>query len=282
MNFVTRTVATVGIMASMSGAAIAQSEPTAETVLATVNGTQITLGHVVALVERLPDQYQQIDTKELFNGILDQIIQQTLLAEKADTETARFKLVADNERRALLTTTAIDQIVAEGVTEEALQAAFDEQYGETPEEPEFNASHILVETEEEAKELVKALEGGHDFAELAKEKSTGPSGPSGGELGWFGLGAMVPEFEAAVVEMDKDAISAPVKTQFGWHVLKLNDKRIKPPLTLADVREEVADPLRRAAIDTAIEELESSATIVRNTAEIDPEIIRNSKLLDQK
>ena len=127
----------------------------------------------------------------------------------------------ENEARALRSAVAIDAIIGQSFTDDEIAAAYDENYGNIPAEPEFNASHILVETEGEAKALVASLNNGVDFAELAKEKSTGPSGPNGGELGWFGLGMMVAPFESAGLSMEIGDISAPVQTQFGWHVLIL-------------------------------------------------------------
>lgn len=280
MTIIRKSLLTAAFLSSTMSVGFAQSTPNAETVLATVNGAQITLGHVLALASRLPDQYQQVDDATLFNGILDQLIQQSLLSTTADTSIKSVQIAQENEQRAFLATTAIDQLVAAELTEDALKAAYDEQFGNMPAEPEFNASHILVETEEEAKAIIEMIAGGADFAETAKEKSTGPSGPSGGQLGWFGKGAMVPEFEQAVLELEKDGVSEPVKTQFGWHVVKLNDMRDKPAPTLADVRGDLEANLRNTIIKSAIENLEAEGDIVRNAAEIDPAIVRDRTLLD--
>ncbi len=140
----------------------------------------------------------------------------------------------------------------EALTDEVLQAAYDEKFADAEPTKEFNASHILVETEDEAKTLVTELEGGADFAELAKEKSTGPSGPNGGELGWFGAGMMVKEFEDVVMGMEVGAVSAPVQTQFGWHVIRLNETRMKDAPPLADVREELADEVQQQIIEETL------------------------------
>lgn len=138
-----------------------------------------------------------------------------------------------------------------------------------------------METQEEAAALVTDLEGGADFAELAKEKSTGPSGPRGGELGWFGAGAMVPPFEEAVVALDVGAISAPVQTQFGWHVIKLNETRIKDAPTLDQVRGELSENVQASAIESRIEALTETAEIVRPELEgIDPTILNDMSLLE--
>jgi len=146
---------------------------------------------------------------------------------------------------------------------------------------EFNASHILVETEEEAQALIEALDGGADFAELAQEKSTGPSGPNGGQLGWFGPGMMVPEFENAVAGMEPGEVSAPVQTQFGWHVIKLNETRDQDIPELDEVRAELEAMVRNAAVEAEVDRLTGEADISRTEVEVDPALIRQTDLLEE-
>ena len=161
--------------------ASADGHATADTVVATVNGTEITLGHMIVLKQRLPAQYQQLPPNVLFDGIMDQLVQQTLLGANVESLSTAARLSLDNEERALKAAERIQGLSEEAVTDEALQTAYEEAYGSTEPEIEFNASHILVETEDEAKALITELEGGADFAQLAMDKSTGPSGPGGGE-----------------------------------------------------------------------------------------------------
>ena len=116
--------------------------------------------------------------------------------------------------------------------------------------------------------------------ELAKEKSTGPSGPRGGDLGWFGLGQMVPEFEQAIVALEPGTISAPVKTQFGWHVMKLNEKREKPKPALVEVRSQLIEDMKTKAVSNHLEKLDLTADVQRAEVEIDPSVIRNTDLLN--
>lgn len=273
-------IATAALMALPLGAK-AEDHVSADTVVATVNGTEIKLGHMIVLKQRLPAQYQQLAPEVLFDGILDQLVQQTLLGDAIESLSAGSQLTLDNERRALRAAEEIQRIVDTATTDEALQAAYDAAYGDASPEVEFNASHILVETEDEAAALVTELEGGADFAELAKEKSTGPSGPRGGELGWFGLGAMVAPFEEAVATMEVGDISAPVQTQFGWHVIKLNETRMKEAPTLDQVRGQLAEEVRRTAIEARVEELTGGAEVTRMTVdEIDPTLLDNMSLLE--
>ena len=272
-------VATVLALGLPTGT-LADGHVNAETVVATVNGTELTLGHMITLKQRLPQQYQQLPNDVLFEGILDQLVQQTLLGDTVDALSLGTQLTLENEERALRANEAITRVVAEALTEEALQEAYQETYGSAEPETEYNASHILVATEDEAKALVEALNGGADFAELAKEKSTGPSGPRGGELGWFGTGAMVPPFEEAVITLEAGAVSAPVQTQFGWHVIKLNETRLTNAPALEEVRGELTDMVQRSALEAHIEGLEEGADVTRKTKDdIDPALLNDLSLL---
>ncbi|UWQ10934.1 peptidylprolyl isomerase [Aliiroseovarius crassostreae] len=259
---------------------VAKINATGSTVLATVNGDDITLGHLIVARQALPQQYQTLPNEVLLQGLLEQVIQQTVLGQAMGELSRRAELELENQRRAMVAEEKIDAVIATAVTEEALQAAYDEVFANAEPSPEYNASHILVETEEAAKELVTKLEAGTDFAELAKEFSTGPSGPNGGELGWFGPGMMVKPFEEAVVALEPGQISAPVETQFGWHVVKLNDSRVKGAPTLDEVREELAAKIENDAVEQAVQGLLEAATIKRIDLEtVDPETLGNLSLL---
>lgn len=256
--------------------------PGADTVVATVNGTEITLGHMIVLKQRLPQQYQQLPGDVLFDGILDQLVQQTMLGETNAELSLGSQLSLENEERALRASEVIQEIAEGAVSEEALEAAYLARFGEITPEMEFNASHILVETEEAAVALIEQLNEGADFAELARENSTGPSGPNGGQLGWFGKGAMVPEFEEAVVALDVASVSAaPVQTQFGWHVIRLNETRVKEAPTLDQVRGELMEEVRREAIEARIAELMDGAEVTRmSPEEIDPALLNDLSILE--
>jgi len=271
---------TSACVVSFVSASLAQDKPTASTVLATVNGTEITLGHVIAMTARLPEQYQDISDADLYKGVLDQLINQTAISSGVDANSTEMRLMIENETRALLASEALDNI-SDGATSDAdIQAAFDEKYGGLPLKKEYRASHILVGSEDEAKALVVSLTGGADFSELAKEKSTGPSGPNGGDLGWFVTERMVPEFGGAVKNMAAGDVSEPIKTQFGWHVIKLFDSRDKPAVTLEEVRVQITEDLTAAALKIAIAKFEADAEILRNDVTVDPSSIRLMELLD--
>jgi len=273
-------LATAAVTALLSLPATAQDTPTADTVLATVNGTDITLGHVIAMQQMLPPQYQELPDNVLLDGLLEQLVQQEVLASIAEEDiTRRMELGLDNERRAFLAAALLDDIGMADLPEEEVQAEYDAQYGSVGAVMEYNAAHILVETEEEAQALIEELAEGADFAELAEERSTGPSGPNGGDLGWFSAGMMVPSFEEAVFALEVGEVSAPVETQFGWHVIVLNDTRDQEPPGLEQVRAELEDGLRRARVDAALTDLTAAADVERPEIEIDPSVIRDLDLI---
>ncbi|MBN9676170.1 peptidylprolyl isomerase [Salipiger bermudensis] len=253
-----------------------------DTVVATVNGEDITLGHMLMVRTTLPEQYQQLGDDVLWDGILDQLVRQAALAQDENAvETKRVTLSIDNERRALLAGEVVKAIAETSVSDEAVQAAYEADYTDAEMGKEFNASHILVETEEDAQALVEELEGGADFAELAREKSTGPSGPNGGELGWFAAGMMVEPFQDAVETLEVGAVSEPVQTQFGWHVIKLNETRAKEAPALDEVRGEIEMSLQQQAVEKYIDETLASAEVTRmDKSEADVSALSNMQLLE--
>ena len=264
---------------------LAQDAPTRDTVVATVNGTDITLGQMIQTAAQLPPEYQQLPPDVLFQGVMDQLIQQQLLADTVTDIPERVEITLQNLRRQLVAGEVVNQIATGAVTDDTVKAAHDKASAGAALSTEYNASHILMATEEEALAAIARIEGGEDFATLAQELSldTG-SGASGGELGWFGLGMMVPEFEQAVIALAEGgtngAISPPVKSQFGWHVVRLNETRPKAPATLDEMRPELEDQIRGEAIQARLDELTAAATIVRPEAgAFDPAIITNLDLL---
>ncbi len=274
-----RLLVSAAISLSLAAPVAAQD---ASTVLATVNGTDITLGHLIAMRAMLPAQYQELPDEVLYNGMLDQLIQQEVVADSLrGSEDARTKLTMENEDRAFLASVAIDAIAFDTIADADVQALYDANFADAGGDLEWNASHILVATEEEAQSLIDQLNDGADFVALAQEFSTGPSGPNGGALGWFGTGMMVPEFETAVAGLEAGEISAPVQTQFGWHVVKLNESRISAPPALEDVRADLEEELRRQRVDAYLAELTEAAEIARPEVEIDMSLIRNIDLLTQ-
>ncbi|MEL6233204.1 MAG: peptidylprolyl isomerase [Pseudomonadota bacterium] len=265
--------------------AVPEIEVDAGTVLATVNGTEITMGLLHYVFTQLPAQYQQYPGEILFPALLDQAVNQVLLAQAGAADGIGDRIVVqiatENANRDAIAGTFVNEIVEREVTEEAIRAEYDTRVAALPDEAEVNASHILVASEDEAKAVIEALNGGADFAETAKEKSTGPSGPNGGLLGWFGKGQMVGPFEEAVFALEPGQISAPVETQFGWHVIMLNESRVKPKPEFDALREQIAGELGQALIRARIEELRASAEISQSIEGVPVEAIRDGSLLTE-
>jgi peptidyl-prolyl cis-trans isomerase C len=283
MSHRTPLLVAIPLIASLAFPALAQdSDVTADTVVATVNGSDITVGHMMVVRARLPQQYQQLEPQVLFDGILDQLIQQALLGQQAGDLTTANRLILENEERALLSSQVIAEAARAATTDEAIQAAYDETYANSGGDTEYNAAHILIETEEEAQAIIAELEGGADFATLAAERSVGPSGPNGGDLGWFGAGMMVPQFEEAVFALEPGTVSAPVQTQFGWHVILLKETRQTEAPTLDEVRDELVEQVQRAAIEAQVAALEAKADITRPDAgAFDPALLNDFSLITE-
>ncbi|MCR9088998.1 MAG: peptidylprolyl isomerase [Rhodobacteraceae bacterium] len=274
-------IATV-IACGLALPAMAQEQVTADTVLATVGDEEITAGHLFALRTQLPQEYQGLPDAQLYSGLLQQLVQQSALAAQLEEPSTAVERILENERRALFASAVIGEVTETAVTDEALQATYDELYAQAEPSPEYNASHILVESQEAAAEIKTLLDEGGDFAELAQARSTGPSGPNGGELGWFGPGMMVPPFEEAVVALVPGQVSEPVQTQFGWHVIKLNDSRMQDAPALDQVRGELIEKIQTDAVEAQIEAAMAALPVTQKALEeIDPSFLSNPALLDE-
>lgn len=263
-------------------ATVPAADLSADTVVATVNGTDITLGHMIVLRQSLPEQYQSLPDDVLFAGILDQLVQQTVLEQSvAATVGKRDTLALENERRSYLSGLALQKATVGAVTDASLQAAYDARFKDAPPQTEYNASHILVDSEDKAKELKAQIDGGADFAELARKNSTDGAAASGGNLGWFGLGMMVKPFEDAVVGMKPGEVAGPIQTQFGWHIIKLNETRPAKVPTLDELRADLSSEIERNAMEKQVADLTAKATVTRADAGIDPAVLKDLTLLDK-
>lgn len=251
----------------------------ADTVVATVSGQDITLGQMIVMKQSVQDpNMANLPDQALWDMMLDQLIRQTAVAASG-TETALVRAQVELQRRNALATAAVTDIAEAELSDEELQAAYDKMFADAGETKEFNAAHILVETEEEAKEIKTELDGGADFGEMAEKHSTGPSGPNKGDLGWFAADQMVAPFSEAVAGMEKGAVSDPVKTEFGWHLIKLNDTRMREAPKLDEVRDQLSQMIRRDKVEAEIERLVGEADI-KKTEGVDPALLNNTDLLE--
>lgn len=252
-------------------------------VVATVGESEITVGHMIVAKASLPQQYQSIPDDQLWDGLLEQLIQQEALAQSEDAETTSLvQLSMSNERRSLLAAVAVTRVAERAVTEENILAAYRRDYIDAEQGKEYSAAHILLETKEEAEAVLAEVKSGADFAATAREKSTGPSGPNGGDLGWFSAGTMVQPFQVAVESLSPGEVTGPVQTQFGWHVIKLNDTRVLSAPDLEEVREQITQSIQQQAVEGHIDELMKRAEVSRSPqGAIDPSLLSNTDLLER-
>lgn len=238
-------------------------------VVARVDGQEVTRADLEAAHHNLPDQYRQLPLEMLYEPLLNQEIDSRLLLREAEErkigERPEVKAALEQARREVLRDQLLQQAIEEGVTEERLKEAYEAARAEPGFAfEEVKAQHILVETEEEAKEIIKSLRDGAGFDELAKEKSIDPSAQSNsGDLGYFRREAMVAPFAEAAFSIEPGTVGEePVQTQFGWHVIRVDDKRETVP-SFADKEPELRDQLAREVALGLLEEVREGAEIER-------------------
>jgi peptidyl-prolyl cis-trans isomerase C len=190
--------------------------------------------------------------------VLSQTAEQQKLSDRPDV---KHRLIFDHNR--LLMEALLQDVGRAALSDEAEHKVYDEAVNQVTNEEEVHARHILVATEDEAKAVLAQLKTGADFATLAKEKSKDPGAAEGGDLGYFTKDQMVPEFANVAFKLDKGQISDPVKTQFGWHIIKVEDKRIKPTPTFDQVKSQIENYVAHRAQAQFVEKLRSAANIER-------------------
>ena len=247
-----------------STAVAAETAVVAGVVVATVNGQPITQAEldVYTRQRKSPGKASEANSKEV---IMKELISLELMRQAAIKQGLENKpeviATLDQQQRTALAGAAIQNFMTSNpVTDEDAKKVYDEKMGKAGKE--FNARHILVKEQEEAEAIIKLLDSGSDFSELAKEKSTGPSGASGGKLGWFGAAQMVKPFSEATAQLEKGQYtSTPVQTQFGWHVIILDDSRETTPPPFADVKDRIKMLLANQKMQQHVEAMRSTASI---------------------
>ncbi|MDC1382146.1 peptidylprolyl isomerase [Candidatus Puniceispirillum sp.] len=261
----------VGFLAGMGSVVYAQQ---ARVVVGTVNGETIWLDDVMQQVERLPAEFQKAPIANYFDQLVADIVDARIAANEArafkyhtkESVASAMKIAADR----ILAESWLGEKVSTSLSDESIQQAYETFVADTASRQQVTASHILVATEEESKEVIALLESGEDFSKLAKTKSTGPSGPNGGSLGTFGRGQMVPAFENAAFELNDGSFTKePVQTQFGWHVIKVEQKTTPPAPTIDVIREQLVQTLSTQALGRILEGLRAKQDIkLRSFADI--------------
>ena len=248
---------------SSSEAPASASDP----VIARVNGVDIKQSDLALAEEDVGADMQAASPeakREHLISYLADIIMVTQAADKKNlADDPDFKRRLAFLRSKLLMGYELQQEAKTALTDEALKQTYDEAVKSMSGQEEVRARHILVEGEDEAKAIIEQLKGGADFAKLAKEKSKDPGAAEGGDLGYFTKDQMVPEFADVAFKMYPGQLSNPVKTQFGWHVIKVEDKRIKQPPEFEKVKDQIEAYLARKAQSDFIAKLRQSAKVER-------------------
>jgi peptidyl-prolyl cis-trans isomerase C len=240
--------------------------PAPETVVATVAGAEITEADLSFAAEDLTQDLSQIPPDQRKAFLLRVLIDMKVMAQAGKDaglgETPLFKQRLQYLEERALRRAYFSETIAAAVTEEAIRADYDKFVAEFVPADEVRASHILVATEEEAKAIKAELDGGADFAELAKEKSIDPGAASGGDLGFFGKGMMVAPFETAAFAMTEiGQVSEPVQSQFGWHIIKLEEKRQSTPPAFEQVAGQLQQQLLMKTFDETVARLMDGVAI---------------------
>ena len=277
------TGATESTDAPAAPAEMAIEDLSADTVVVTVNGTPITLAELIAVRQSLPEQYQQLPDEILLGALAQQLADQQMLADSAVAKglenAANVQLALKNQRRATLADAYMTDALIASITDDAVAAAYKERYENAEPVVEVRASHILVEEEAKAQDLKKQLDEGADFAALAAEHGTDGTKTRGGDLGWFVHEQMVPEFADAAFALEPGTISDPVQSPFGWHLIKVVEKRNRPAPPLDAVRDDLVGELSQELQEKIIKDGRDSAEIVKPELAVPAGAIRLDQLL---
>jgi len=254
----------LALMVAVSGSypAFAQDDK----VVATLNGQQITEADMALAEQQLGAQFGRLPEAERRVALLSALIDLKLLAnaavEQQIDQTDEFKQQQEFLKNQALHSAYIEENVIKGITDDEVRARYDEEVGKLTMPEEVHARHILVESEDEAKAIITQLDEGGNFEEIAKEKSKDGAAANGGDLGYFAKGRMVPEFEAAAFELEPGSYAKePVQTQFGWHVIKVEDKRQQPAPEFEQVSDEIRSVIVREKYVAALNDIRGKADL---------------------
>ena len=253
---------------TLSWTAMAQDEASLEVL--TINDQPYTLNLVGNIINQLPNNIRQQPIDAYYDSIIDDIIDTKLSADAARqsglTEKPLIKEIAMRAYERVIAEAWLNEELNRRITDDMIAQSYNDLLADTESRTETKASHILVDSEAEALAVIARLDQGEDFAAIAKEVSTGPSGPNGGALGYFRRGDMVPSFELASFNLEVGTYTkTPVQTRFGWHVIQVNDRRVADAPPLADIEDQLQSSVSVKIIGTIISELRAKASITRLT-----------------
>ncbi len=270
MTYVSLRGAFVAVAASLLiTAAAAQATkpmaPSPDTVIAVVDGVEIRYEELVEAQGQLPAQYQQMPIDAIYEPLLSQLVDRRMLANAAkasgfESDPAYLKRM-ETARVNILAESWLAKLVEPAVADEKLQARYEEEKKNFKGAEEVHARHILLKTEAEARKILAEIRKGADFGEMAKQHSTGPSGKQGGDLGFFDAKTMVPEFSKVAFAMNAGDVSEPVKTQFGWHIIRVETKRQAEGPSFEQREKELRQGLAQEAVANTLADLRKKSDI---------------------
>jgi peptidyl-prolyl cis-trans isomerase C len=257
-----------GQTGTQPAASPAQLPDPTTTVVARIAGEEILLVEILRMAERLPDQYKKLPLPAVYPSLLQRAIDARLVAAAGraagydDNEQVKKRL-RDAESQ-IISEIFLIEAVGKRITEDDLRAEYEKRKGSLGGGEQIKASHILLESEEDAKAVIEELNKGGDFATLATDRSTGPSASNGGDLGWFGDGQMVPEFSEAAFGLEPGNFTTePVKTQFGWHVILVEDRKENEAPPFEQVRQQISSEMSGTILQEMLTELRGKTEVER-------------------
>jgi len=272
MKFVTICAAALAFaMAHSAHAQATKDDPVA----AVVNGEKIYRSEVMMVVDSLPEQYKQLPTAAIYPQIIQRLVDRKLLAQAAKKagylDKPDVKRRIEIEQEQVLQEAYLYGRIGETLTDARLKAAYDKKVAGAAKEEEVRARHILLKTEDDAKKVIAELEKGADFAKLATERSVGPTSGTGGDLGFFRKDQMVAPFAEAAFALKKGEYThKPVQTQFGWHVIKVEDRRAAKVASFEDSKDELKEQEARAVVADIMTQVRAGAEITVMPADAAP------------
>ena len=257
-----------------------QENLSADTPFLEVNGKIVKFGSAIIAFSKIRQANREFDQKTVFSQIVQQLVNEELLSQKIDKENQLTLLALEHEKRSAKAAQMVSKILKSFPNDELVNSAYQNLTEQSKNALEYNASHILVKEEQQAKTIFSDLKEGKVFEEMAKEHSIGPTGKNGGKLNWFELNTMVPEFSTALMVLSEGDISQPVKTKFGWHLIKLNKTREKQVPELSAIKSQLIQNLRQKKINDYLSSLTENSKIEFLGKDINPNEIANISLLE--
>ena len=241
-------------------------------IAAQVNDHIISAKDVLMALEKLPSKIKEQPLPSLYPNIVNELINQHLIAQQAYKENLdkNKKVLSEINKRKeqIMAKYWLNSYLSQKLDKKNLKNFYNNYLKSFKSSKEYNASHILVKEEKEALNIIKKLNNKALFSDLAKEFSVGPSGKTGGKLGWFSSGQMVKEFEKATFILNKGQITKePVKTKFGFHIIKLNEVRISQPKNFTEIEPEIINMIKKKSLVNLEKEIKKNQKIIINKFE---------------